>query len=370
MSVPQPSFEAYPPEQFVVEVCSELPEELTRQRWRHVNVVLRLSMLAGLEMQLEATLNLLCDFASEIVPHDGALVYFWNENEEQVQARVSRGLERLVPESFCRGNLLNYWAARYARPLLINRGQNPQADACLDLLRSASALVLPLFVQNRVVGTVQLFSRRWNAFCQADAQLLWVLALVSESLLTRQYANEGLIRYAFTDFLTGLKTRGYFEQQLEMEIKRSERKKQQLALLMIDIDHFKPLNDNYGHHIGDQVLRDVAALLVKDMREVDTVARYGGEEFVIVLPETGGQGALLVADRLRRSVEQARFFAGAPKAVERLTISVGIAVFDSDAQFKSELIQRADTALYAAKAEGRNRSKLYSDVARQRREAS
>ena len=196
---------------------------------------------------------------------------------------------------------------------------------------------------------------------------MWVLSLVAEGVLTREYANEGLITFAFTDFLTGLKTRGYFEQQLELEIKRSERKRLQFALLMIDIDHFKRLNDQYGHHIGDQVLRDVAALLMKDMRDIDTVARYGGEEFVIILPETSAPEAILVANRLRRTVEQAHFFAGSPGVVEHLSISLGIAIFDVDAQFKHDLIEAADTALYRAKSRGRNQVILYSDMARSRR---
>src|SRR6185369_17937046 len=136
--------------------------------------------------------------------------------------------------------------------------------------------------------------------------------------------------FAFTDYLTGLKTRGYFEQQLELELKRCERKKAPLSLLMIDIDFFKPLNDRYGHHVGDQVLRDVSSLLTKDMREVDTVARYGGEEFVIILPETPATSAIRVAQRIRRSVEQAKFFAGSAADVERLTISLGIATYPQD----------------------------------------
>src|SRR5215470_592645 len=103
---------------------------------------------------------------------------------------------------------------------------------------------------------------------------------------------------------------------------------------MVDIDHFKQLNDHYGHHVGDQVLRDVAALLMKDMREVDTVARYGGEEFVLILPETGVKGALLVANRLRTMVEQSKFFAGSPQDVERLTISIGIAIFSDDGKLR------------------------------------
>jgi diguanylate cyclase (GGDEF)-like protein len=103
------------------------------------------------------------------------------------------------------------------------------------------------------------------------------------------------------------------------------------------------------------------------MREVDTVARYGGEEFVIILPETGDAGARLVAERLRRAVEKAKFFAGTPKAIERLTISLGIAIFEQDAHFRRDLIEFADAALYAAKAQGRNRTMLYSELNRQQR---
>jgi diguanylate cyclase (GGDEF)-like protein len=318
-------------------------------------------------MQLEATLNMLCDFATEIAPFDRALVYFWEEEEQKVEPRATRGTDDLPPEIFQRGNILNFWAAKYSRPLLAQIGMNMQADAFLESVGCEAALVVPLFVSNQVMGSMQLFAKRRSNFTKEDAQLLWVLALVAENQLTREYANEGLLRFAFTDYLTGLKTRGCFEQQLDMEIKRAERRKAKLALLMVDIDHFKQLNDSYGHHIGDQVLRDVAAILMKDMREVDTVARYGGEEFVIVLPETSAGGALFVAERLRRATEQAKFFAGSVNAVEQLTISLGIAVFDSDAQFKRDLIEFADAALYAAKAGGRNRVVLYSDLALQQR---
>jgi diguanylate cyclase (GGDEF)-like protein len=357
------AIDSYPAEKFVVEVFPELTQHVVQQRWREVNVLLRMSVLAGLQMELNATLNLVCDLAAEIAPCDGVLIYFWEECEEQVQLRVARGLDDTPTDSFARGNILNYWAARHGRPLLVSEGNNLQADVFLRTAGSRSALVVPLFVSNRVMGSMQLLARVPLSFTCEDAQLLWILSLVAENLLTRDHANEGLLRFAFTDYLTGLKTRGYFEQQLDLEIKRAARKRQRFALLMIDIDHFKELNDHYGHHVGDQVLRDLAALLMKDMREVDTVARYGGEEFVIVLPETTDAGALYVAERLRRAVEVSRFFAGSPRAVERLTISVGIGVFDSDAQFKRDLIEVADAALYAAKKQGRNQSVLYSQLA-------
>lgn len=358
------------PEKFVVEVFSELKQEIVQQRWREVNVLLRLAVLSGVPMQFDATLNLLCDFAADIAPFDKCLVYFWEESEEQVRTRVARGFEGETHDVFFRGNILNFWAAKFARPLLVDVARNVQADAVLQSVGAASALVIPLMVSNHALGSIQLFSSKAGAFSRQDAQLLWICALIAENLLTREYANEGLIAFAFTDFLTGLKTRGYFEQQLELEIKRTERKRAQFALLMVDIDHFKQLNDHYGHHVGDQVLRDVAAMLMKDMREVDTVARYGGEEFVLILPETGEAGAMLVAQRLRRAVEQARFFAGSPHAPENLTISIGISIFDTDAQFKRELIQAADAALYAAKASGRNSVILHSDLPRSKRVAS
>src|SRR5437763_933079 len=288
--VPQRS--SSPPERFVVEVFSELSQETIQGRWQHINVILRLSMLSGLQMQLDATLNLISDMAAEIAPFTKALIYFWEEDQEQVQLRVARGLDIKSPavEKQRSGNILNFWTAQYSRPLLVPLGRNVQADELLEGIGAESALVVPLFVSNRVMGSMQLFSPDKKAFRQEDAQLLWILSLVAENLLTREYSNEGLMRFAFTDYLTGLKTRGYFEQQLELEFKRAERRRQKFALLMIDIDHFKQLNDTFGHHAGDQVLRDVASILMKDMREVYRVSRYGGEEFVIILPYTTENG--------------------------------------------------------------------------------
>jgi diguanylate cyclase (GGDEF)-like protein len=358
------------PETFVVEVFSEIDKATVQQRWREVNVLLRLSILSGLRMQLDATLNMLCDFAGEIVTFDRGMIYFWDEDSQRMHLRVTRSLGDLNPETYDRGSTLNLWAAQSSRPLLIAPGIHDYADGILSAFDCSSGLVVPLFVGNQVLGSIQLFSREVSAFSREDAQLLWILSLISESLLNRDYANESLLHYAFTDFLTAMKTRGYFEQQLEMELKRAERKRTPLALLMIDIDFFKALNDAHGHHVGDQVLRDISSILMKDMREIDTVARYGGEEFVIILPETGYPAALQVANRLRRAVEHANFFAGSPDRVERLTISIGIAVFDEDAQFKCDLMEAADAALYSAKSLGRNRVVLHRDLRKEQRQVS
>jgi diguanylate cyclase (GGDEF)-like protein len=372
MPSPEPAdIGSSPPERFVVEVFSELRPETIQKRWEDVNVILRMSMLTGLQMQLEATLNLLCDMTADMSSFDKVMVYFWDEGRELMELRIARNVEKHTGTEVATGNILNFWAIKYGRPLLVEQGHNAQSDALMQVVGAASALVVPLFVSNRVMGSLQLFRAGADKpFTKEDAQLLWILSLVAENLLTREYANESLLRFAFTDYLTGLRTRGYFEQQLELEFKRAERKQQKFSLLMIDIDHFKVLNDTFGHHVGDQLLRDVTSILMKDMREVDTVARYGGEEFVIILPETTETGAVFVAQRLRRAVDQAKFFAGSPHSVQHLTISIGVAVYDTDAQFKRDLIEFADAALYAAKHAGRNRVMCYSELSKQGREVS
>jgi diguanylate cyclase (GGDEF)-like protein len=345
---------------FVVEVLSELEQRTIQTRWRAVNTLLRLSVLTGVQMQLDATLGLLCDYAHEIVPYEAALVYFWSESEDGFRLRLARNLEGAASR-LTTANVFTLWAARYAQPLLVRSDIDPAADAFLADARAQSCLVVPLYVNSRVMGALQIFSVERERFTPEDAQLMWILALVSENLLTRESRNEGLLRFAFTDYLTGLRSRGYFEQQLELEIKRAERKGTTFALLMLDIDHFKCFNDTFGHSTGDQVLRDVSNILLRDMREVDTVARYGGEEFVIILPETSPRGAIQVAERLRRAVEQAVFYAGDPPMRQPLTISVGIALYGPDGHHRSELIEAADSALYQAKSEGRNRIVVHSE---------
>ena len=357
--------------QFAVPPKNELDPEVFGTRWRSVQAILRLATVTGSQMQLGPALNLLCDLAAMIATFDSACVYFWNEPQEKMELRLRRGHIDDTPQVPWGGNLLHFWVTQHALPLLIESGRHPKADSELKAAGAQSALVLPLFVQGRVLGSLQLFCEKAEAFTEEDAQLLWTLALVAENLLTREQANEGLLRFAFTDYLTGLRTRGYFEQQLDLEVKRAERRGEPFSLLMVDIDHFKPINDSYGHHVGDQVIRQITSLLVKDMREVDTVARYGGEEFVIILPEASEQEAVSVAQRLRKAVQNSDFQIEGLEGHERLTISIGIAVYGRDAECRQKLIEYADAALYAAKSRGRNQVLTYSQLAAaQRKEVS
>lgn len=161
-------------------------------------------------------------------------------------------------------------------------------------------------------------------------------------------------RLATTDPLTEISNVRYFRNRLETELSRARRYIIPLSVLMIDIDHFKLINDTYGHPQGDAVLKEVAGMLQRILRNIDLAARYGGEEFVVALPQTTSAGAALAAERLRSKVEEHRF-AGFPDT-RKVTISVGVASLTGDKETAAqELIHAADQALYRAKKKGRNR---------------
>jgi diguanylate cyclase (GGDEF)-like protein len=156
-------------------------------------------------------------------------------------------------------------------------------------------------------------------------------------------------RLAITDAMTEIANHRAFQERLREEIARAQRYGYRFILLMMDVDHFKQYNDQFGHPRGDQVLRRVAALLRETVREGDLVARYGGEEFTALLPQTDAKQGMVVAERIRSAVERDRFDGRA------ITISVGAAEFPVDGADAETLIARADNALYLAKNRGRNR---------------
>jgi two-component system cell cycle response regulator len=169
--------------------------------------------------------------------------------------------------------------------------------------------------------------------------------------------NARLEALAHTDPLTHLLNRRALTIRLVAELERVRRYTSPLTMLMIDLDHFKLVNDTYGHLVGDEVLRGIAGILQRSVRSVDMVARYGGEEFVVVLPETGEQGAVTFAERIRERVEQHHFPAERNKSgAAKVTVSIGVSSFPSpNVESAEDLFARADAALYRAKEMGRNK---------------
>jgi diguanylate cyclase (GGDEF)-like protein len=167
-----------------------------------------------------------------------------------------------------------------------------------------------------------------------------------------------LEKESFTDPLTGLYNRRYMDQCLQVEIAKAGRYKFDLALLLLDLDYFKLINDHYGHQVGDQVLADVSALVVHELRDSDILVRYGGEEFIAITPNTTAVNAHKLAERIRKRIETHAFFVNAKELqpIElKLTISIGISSYDDAISSQESLIHTADNNLYLAKEQGRNK---------------
>jgi two-component system cell cycle response regulator len=175
---------------------------------------------------------------------------------------------------------------------------------------------------------------------------------VKRSLLYQKVQELSII-----DGLTGIWSRRYFLERFREELKRSKQFRHSFAFLMVDIDHFKEYNDRYGHLVGDVILREVARIIKDSLRQIDLICRYGGEEFSIILTETDKTGAMLAAERIRKSVETRHIHAYDEDLT--VTISVGISVFPSQGRDTHKLIDKADQALYQAKQTGRNKVCVY-----------
>ena len=214
------------------------------------------------------------------------------------------------------------------------------------------ALIVPIQRSGQLMGAMELYLNAWRELTDDQADLLNGVA--SEAAMAIRHAQlfQAQEENALTDELTKLPNRRALAQRFLQEMQRARRHRNAIAFLMIDLDHFKQVNDTYGHLNGDAVLADLAQILVGGARESDVCARYGGEEFALILHETTEPGARILAERLRAKVAAATFPGGL-----KLTISVGVAATDDPALF-TQLIDRADQALYAAKQGGRNQVRI------------
>jgi diguanylate cyclase (GGDEF)-like protein len=213
-------------------------------------------------------------------------------------------------------------------------------------------LVVPVQRSSQLMGALELYLTAWRELTEDQSDLL--MGVASQAAIAIRHAQlfQAQEENALTDELTKLPNRRALAQQFLKEITRARRGHKPIAFLMVDLDHFKGVNDSYGHLQGDAVLAELASIISTGARESDVCARYGGEEFALILHETNDAGARILAERIRAKVAAHTFPGGL-----KLTISIGVAATAEPALFTS-LIERADQALYAAKMGGRNQVRV------------
>lgn len=220
--------------------------------------------------------------------------------------------------------------------------------------------VLPLLWKDTGVGALVLASGREDFLSLDLIDMLKVVADHAAIAIANAQMYERMERMATTDGLTGLVNHRHFQGLFDNALARAERYGRPLSVILTDIDHFKSVNDTYGHPVGDRVLKVVARVLEQGARKTDVVARYGGEEFAILLDETDTEGAVQIAERIREAVQAKEFHTEHGRF--SCTLSLGVSTFPHDAQTKADLIEGADQALYKAKGTGRNQVVTFASV--------
>ena len=313
----------------------------------------------GLEQVLGATIKAV----RTLVGADFISISLIRGNGHCVAQAEGEGSEQLMGREFSREEGLVGQVLKISRPLPA-KGQchGPTQVFGHDHLLTGynSLLVLPLQREKgEAVGALTVAVKKAAVFTKARQEILELIAAQVAVKIDLGQAHEEINRLATIDGLTGLINHRTFQHGFEMMLARETRRSGSLSLLLCDIDHFKKINDSHGHPFGDKVLKAVADILRRAVRNVDLAARYGGEEFVLVLEGSDELGGLQMAERIRQEIENMVFHN--ENGPVRVTLSLGLAVYPDHGADKERLISRADQALYRAKKQGRNRVVVWEE---------
>lgn len=302
--------------------------------------------------------------AREFTAFDFAVVTLFDKStgEHEICAVSGEGQNELVGQRFRHNSGLVSMVVANRHPLPYRGDYDPGRQVVFSRRLAPppmpSLLVLPLLVHDRALGTLVLGSQRKGAFGESVRPTLEVLASHVAVSLANARMFKRLEELATTDGLTGLFNKRALMEVAAQKLKSSTRFRKPLSVLVCDIDHFKKVNDTYGHDVGDIVIRGFGEVLKRTKRDTDVVARFGGEEFVIVCEETDGEGAALLAERIRAELEATKFHSS--EGSLSVTCSVGVATFPAAGQDWDSLFKATDEALYASKRGGRNRVTVWS----------
>ncbi len=347
--------------QAALAIVAARAHERLEQRILHLNALYQISQLSSRHEDLEGVLRTMLEVAQTLIPLGQIAILLLDNDRETLCVRVSQGyaegVEGLVIPL---GKGVTGRAAQTGETIVVNDLAAEQ-DYIPGVSGARSEIAVPLIVEGRVIGVLNSEALDANAYSPDQVRMLSLIAQQAAVVLRTAQLHAETWRLSITDPLTGVFNRREYVRRLEDHLLQANRYGESLAVVFLDLDHFKSVNDRYGHDAGDVALQRVAGALRGAIRESDTVARIGGEEFAVLLHRADVELASVAAERLRAAIEETHLDLVGDSVVH-VTVSGGIAVYPDDGLDAKTLLRRADAALYAAKSGGRNRILLARDV--------
>jgi diguanylate cyclase (GGDEF)-like protein len=336
----------------------EINEKLAVES-RQINTLSQMGEMLQTCQDLEEVSIVIRQFAQQIFPSDAGTLWVISESRNIVEAAVSWGSLSPAESVFAPEDC---WALRQGRPHIV---QTASGVLCRHINANASfpTLCVPLMAHSETLGLLHIQNgaggnELGNARAIAPMELKQHFAMAMAGHIALALANlklsERLRNQSIRDALTGLFNRRYMEESLEREVRRAVRNNETVALLMLDIDHFKQFNDTFGHQAGDALLREFGTLLKQQTRGQDVACRFGGEEFVLILSgaslDAASQRAEMLREELKKLIVQ-----HAGQVLGAVSISIGVSAYPNHGVNAEALLRAADQALYRAKSEGRDK---------------
>jgi diguanylate cyclase (GGDEF)-like protein/putative nucleotidyltransferase with HDIG domain len=324
---------------------------------REIYALYEIAQTMGTSLGVADTMALISSKLSNLVPFSACALFLFDEEADSLRCRFATGVEAdaIGTMSVRAGQGLAGWVARNRRPL-VNARPSAEFEAA-GLAKSTalqSALVAPLVFSDRFIGTLAVYSTQPDFYTDDHRRLLDRVSEQASAVIHNSIVFEQTQEDSLTDPLTGLPNTRFMFMHLTRELARAERLKAEVALLVMDLDNFKEINDNHGHHVGDRALREVATVLRSAIRPYDICVRYAGDEFIVVLSGCGADEAERKRLELQRTVDEVLFEARPGRRLP-LAISVGAAIYPQDGDSYEALLATADSRMYRDKTRRKQR---------------
>lgn len=336
-------------------------QQTIQKKSSQISALNKIAVAISSTMEWQELLDTIMRSGIALTGASAACLAFYEEDKQNFGEWHTHGLSDhfIKNMSFRPGGLANKALASGSH--ILSNDQPGTEHKLSELTRKEEILgflCLPFISHTHPLGVMYLYRNDRDTFLPEEIDLLITFAHLAAIAAENTRLHASTVKLATTDALTGLQNRRAFEDNLKVEHQRAKRYGKDFSLLLLDIDHFKKVNDTYGHVAGDAALKTLAFILEQQTRDIDSVARFGGEEFIIILPETGESGALVVAERIRKTVSNTPFTLPDAREIE-VTISIGIASHPLCTKHPESMLEQADRALYLAKNAGRNRVSQY-----------